>query len=73
MKCTKALLLSCESGGSDEDVGVAVDGPGGGVGDDVSWEDARRWKRFGHLSRINCNLLEGFVDMAETMAPCEAV
>ena len=36
MKCTKALLISRESGGSDEDIGEAIDGPDGGVGEGVS-------------------------------------
>ena len=74
MNVTKVLTAASESGGSDEDVGEAVDGPEGGVEEGVPWEDARRLNMFGHLSRMDCNLREDFADMVEeTIAPCEAV
>ena len=66
MKFAKVLTPASESGGSDEDIGEAVDGPtcNGGVGEGVSW-DARCLNLFRHLSRMDCNLREGFVDMVE--------
>ena len=68
MKFAKVLTPASESGGSesDEDVRAAVDGPtcNGGVGEGVSW-DARCLNMFRHLSRMDCNLGEGFVDMVE--------
>ena len=70
MKFPKGLAPASESGGSDEDVGEAVDGPDGGAWKGVVWEDARRLNK----SRKRCNLREGFVDMVEEiMALCEAV
>ena len=54
MKFPKVLTSGSESEGSDEDVWKAV-----------RWEEARRLNN----SRRDCNLREGFVDMAEgTMA-----
>ena len=74
MNVTKVLTAASESGGSDEDVAEAVDGPEGGVGESVPWEDARRLNIFGHLSRMDCDLREDFVDMVEeTIVPCKAV
>ena len=67
-------MPASESGGSDEDIGKAVDGPDGETGKAVNWEDARLLNKFGHLLRMDSNLREGFIDMVEeTMAPCEAV
>ena len=69
------LTAASESGGSDEDVGEVVDGPEEGVGEGtgVNWEDARGLNKFGHRSRMDCKLREGFVDMVEeTIVPCGA-
>ena len=61
MKFPKALTPASESGGSDEDVGEAVDGLD---------DDARPLNK----SRMDCNLREGFADMVEeSIAPCETV
>ena len=73
MKFTKVLTAASESEGSDEDVREAV-GPEGGVGEGVSWEGARRLNKFGHRSRMDCKLREGFVDMVEEIiVPCAAL